>query len=758
MMSVLTTWAQRLLVLALLLGCVGVLMGADRRVGRVPAATGELTLLSGASGTFDVVAANAHLSDFEIKPLGDGLLGTVSVVDGVIHYSAHSDGNELDRFGYQLVTSSGQRLLGELRVRVVDAQAAVQMRVTLLAQSRAGVPVELREGDTVVAVGVTGGNGTVELTLPAGWPGEAMLTLHAQGVGTRGDTLVWVSGLGSARQLRVAAAGKRLVPVEWPALRLGAVSTAFHARLLHIDSESAVEEAAAMRAAAGVHPDRVVAEAALLDVVEAGVRQLPPGFADSWALLMDENETSRLVGTHWTAPVNAAIEARRADLSKYAALPARPHYHAWFWPPHAHGFVLGEGDGVLLREGGEGEYFARLGLEDNGLQWRPEHGGVRMQLNETLYSDDGGVGRSCKLANGSTHHYLVLRSSRRNTVDLLRVHGFGGIDFLARRWHRVVSEELHSPVPPDCEAEVLPDFTIYPIDYLLAQPNVDTIANAGPALSVPPTLLLGLDESGGRLVTGLLDVAGQTLALEGFASHIDVRLARAGRIEFDAFSEDGSGSVSFELQQLREGLGGSTAWSVVRRTPGVASRGWMTTGIQPQAIRGDFDWNGFWFSHHSWSKSRTHVLWASDEWALQQRWGFDSGAERATRYGWVSWRGDWVLLDGQEHHFLIEDGAAIKRRYRGDFGSTLVECPPAPKPCWRHIEHRLLPVAEVPDALGPGYDLVFVMHERGLSESEDGWALYQRFVDAWVRDPAGDLHRSRAPRLQPVRDARLQER
>ncbi|TXK64568.1 YcjX family protein [Alkalisalibacterium limincola] len=487
---------------------------------------GELTLVGGTAGSFDATAANAGLADFSLVSVGDGVLGSTALVDGRLHYTAHAQGSGVDRVAYQLVNASGQRMLGELRVRVVDAQAAVPMRVVLTARDRAGVRVALHEGATVLAEGTTRGNGTVDLVVPEGLPGAAMLSLHAEGVGSGGAALRWVSLLGSAQQLRVASAGERLEAVDWPALRLGAASTAFHATLGAIDPQAPLDPEAALRAAPGVDTQRVLVAAALVDLIEAGVLPLPPGYADTLALVMDDAEVDRLRGLHWNQHVDAAIQARLMDPGRSARLPAAP-YEAWFWPPHAHGLVLGEGTGLALRAGGGGEYFVRADLDDVGISWHAHEGGLRVELNQPIVRGESAQGRWCMLGDGSQHNYLVLQNSRRGTLDLRRVHGFAGIDYIVKRWHRVQYEELHAPVPDDCEVELLPERTFYQLTHVLTRPNVDTLSVQGPAVDVPGQLLLGLGESGSLLVAGLLDVQQQTLHLEGTALDIDVQLARA---------------------------------------------------------------------------------------------------------------------------------------------------------------------------------------------------------------------------------------
>lgn len=739
-MDVFVSRASRLRGLLCVLACVALLMGADRRVVRAPAATGELTLVGGTAGSFDAEVANAGLAGFSPVSVNDGVLGTTALVDGVLHYAAHADGSGVDRVAYQLVNAAGQRVLGELRVRVVEAQAAVPMRVMLATQDRAGVRVALHEGDTVLAEGTTRGNGTVDLVVPAGLPGEAMLSLHAEGVGAGGAALRWVSLLGSAQQLRAASAGERLEALDWPALRLGAASTAFHATLGAIDPQAAFNTDAALRAAPGVDTQRVLVGAALVDLIEAGVLPLPPGYADTLDLVMDDAEVDRLRALHWNAHVNAAIEARLMDPIRSARLPAAP-YEAWFWPPHAHGLVLGEGSGLSLRAGGGGEYFARHELEDTGIAWHAHEGGLRVELNQPIVREDGGQGRWCELADGSLHSYLVLQNSRRGTLDLRRVHGFAGTDYIVKRWHRVQYEELYAPVPGDCEVELLPERTFYQLSHVLTQPNVDTVSVHGPPVAVPEQVLLGLGQSGSLLVAGLLDVQQQTLHLEGAALDIDVQLARAGRVVFDAVPEDGGAPVRFELQQLRAGLGDSSSWAVVRREADGTVRGWVSAGIMPQAVRADFDWNDHWIHVGSWSQQGTMGLWRTE-----QRWLFDAESERARRFGKTSPGGGWVEYPTLQRHFLVEDGAAVHRLYYTNTGSNLLTCP-AGVACWRQSEHRLLPVAELRDVFGPGHDLVFVMHEYGVWESVQGWAQFQRFVDAWVRDPAGNLRRATPVRV-----------
>lgn len=754
-MGIFAPRAQRLCGVLLVLACVAVLMGADRRVGRVPAATGELTLLSGTSGTFDVMAANADLHGFELLSVRNGALGTTSVVDGVIHYSAHDDAVGVDRVGYQLLTDSGQRRLGELRVRVWDPrQAAVAMRVNLVTVSRSGVPVELREGDTVVAAGVTGADGVVDLTVPAGWRDEAMLTLHADGVaeGAYKYPLTWVSALGSVRQMRLAAARERLEASAWPPLRLGAASTALHATLMGIDPDAAMDEGAAMRAAAGVDPYRLMVGVVVMELLEAGER-LPFGYDSVLQLLSDPVGLNRLRSVYWRQEVMDALAVRLADPAKRAALPARP-YHAWFVEPNANGLTFGEGEGMVLREGGTGEYFTWTDRDDAGLQWQPHEAGLRVKLAEPLPPGLSVSGFTCELDDGSTHTYMVNVTTHRDTVDLLRMHAFAGVDYLALRWHVVVSEELYAPVPEDCETEVRPDYTRYSADYVMTHANVETASLAGPALAVPQTLLLGLDGRAGRSVTGLLDLVQETLTLEGFAPDIEVRSAGADSIEFDAYAEGDDALVRFELQRLREGLGGSATWAVVQRPTGAAPRGGSTTGVVPQALSGDFDWNRDWYTHTSWSETGTFGYQGREE-----RWRLDAGAARALRYSKPLIGSDWTLME--QRHFLIEDGAAVRRVYQIANGPELAECPPDPwPPCWGKSEHRMLPVAELPDAFGPGYDLVFVMHEHSQFESADGWAVYRRFVDAWVRDPEGDLQQARPPearRATGVRGASMQE-
>lgn len=731
-----TMWARRLLGMVLLLACTGLLMGADRRIGRVPAATGELTLLSGDSGSFDVMAANDGLAGFELRSVNRGSLGSASIADGVIHYSAHAGASGVDRVGYQLVTGSGQLRLGELRVRVVDAQAQVALRVNLVVAERSGVRVELRQGDEVVSAGVTRGDGVVDLTVPAGWPGDAMLELHAEGMsaGPFPTRLVWVSGLGSVRQLRTAAAGGPLDALKWPALRLGAASTAFQATLLDIDPGAATDEAAAMRAALGVDPERMMTGAAVVDLIESGARWLPGQFDDTWQLLSDPVRVGWLSNL-WRQDVYDAILARSSDPAATARIPAGP-YNVWFVPPSANDLLLGSGEGMTLAANGTGNYFAQIDRDDTGLEWTIVNGAPRVILNEQFAPGYSVQGRTCTLANGASHSYMVELVSRRDTVDLVRLYGFGGLDYIARRWHVVVSESLYAPVPEDCDADVRQDYTLFGVDFATTRPNPDTISVAGPPVPVPSSLVLALDDRSGRLVTGLLDVEQGTLALEGFEPGIEVHLARAGVIRFDAFSDADGDRVRFELQRVHPGLEGSGFWSVVRHGSGEAPRGWVTAAVEPGSLGGEFEWNGLWTTQATWAKTGTLGNWRNEE-----RWDLDVESERAMPYRKPLLGSGWTPMVDDEQHFLIEEGAAVLRRYQGPFGSTRLTCPSPPEPCWRHSERRLLPLAEIPDAFGPGYHLVFLMHEYGRMESAEGWAVYERFVDAWIREPGTGLQR-----------------
>lgn len=727
-------WTRNALGLGLVLACVGLLMGADRRIIRAPAALGEMTLLSGASGTFDVVAANFGEGDLELVAVNSGSLGSATFADGIIHYSAHADASGTDRVGYQLVTPSGQRRLGELRVRVVDANAQVSLRIALTASARAGVPVELRDGATVVASGVTRGDGVVDLGVSAGWPGEAMLSLHAETVGAGGDTLAWVSLLGSVRQLREAAAGARLDPSTWAALRLGAASTVFHATMLDIDPGAVVDETAAMSAAAGVDPHRLLIGATLVDLIEAGTLPLSPGYADTHALLVDAAEVERMRAAHWSSHVYGAMHERLLDPKRLAALDVT-RYQGWMHPHAAHGLVRGAmaGTGMLLRADGEGEYLSSFPLDDVGVQWHVRDGALRVELNQPRVTNEQGghwLPRQCELPDGSWHTYYVEPLIRRGVVDLRRMHGFAGIDYLVQHWHRVQFQELRTDVPEGCEVELAPEFTMAELSYSLSRPGLDTTVSAGAPVAVPGQLLVGL---GAYDLAGLLDPQEGLLDLEDASPEVDVHLARAGRIVFDARMGEDAHTERFELQQLREGIAGASVWAVVRRAEGGAVRGWVSTGVAPQPTGAGYDWDGNFLAPPTWTDRG-----ALGERRREERWHFDEAAQRATPSYRDAATGDWQAYPHLARHLVVEDGAAAHRRYYTNTQGNLLECPPDVD-CWRMSEHRFLSVAELADAFGPGFDLVYVMREYGLFEDDDGWGQFQRYVDALVRDPSGNL-------------------
>lgn len=727
-------WTRNVLGLGLVLACVGLLMGADRRIIRAPAAMAEMTLLSGASGTFDVVAANFGEGDFELVAVNPGSLGSATFSDGIIHYSAHADARGTDRIGYQLATPSGQRRLGELRVRVIDADAQVPLRVALAASARAGVPVELRDGATVVASGVTRGDGVVDLGVPAGWPGDAVLSLHAQTVGAGGDTLAWTSLVGSVRQLREAAAGARLDASGWPALRLGAVSTVFHATLLDIDPGSVVDETAAMSAAAGVDPHRLLIGATLVDLIEAGTLPLPPGYADTHALLVDAAEVERLRAAHWSNHVYQAMHERVLDPKRLAPLQVSG-YEGWMHAHAAHGLVRGAsaGTGLRLRADGEGEYLSSFPLDDVGVQWHVHDAALRVELNQPRVTNErGGVWlpRQCELPDGSWHTYHVEPLVRRGVVDLRRMHGFAGIDYLVEHWHRVQFEELRTEVPEGCEVEFTPEFTMAELRYSLSRPGLDTTVSGAAPVTVPDQLLVGL---GAYDLAGLLDLQEGRLDLEDAAPEIEVHLSRAGRIVFDARMGEDALPVRYELQQLREGLAGASVWAVVRRAEDGAVRGWVSTGVAPQPMGSGFEWNGHFVAPPTWTNRG-----ALGDRRGEERWQFDQATQRATPSYRDAATGDWQVYPHLARHFVVEDGAAAHRLYYTNTQSNLLECPPDVD-CWRMSEHRFLPVALLADAFGPGFGLVYVMREYGLFEDDQGWGQFQRYVDALVRDPSGNL-------------------